>query len=439
MGHSHDHDTPVLTDPVRRRRARIILTAILVPLALLTLVGAWFLWPDGTAEKIELNDPYSAAAGVSFESGTVTDLREETCPSSGDTEAAGGEAQLCQVAYVAPAAGGSPVPVEVPPEIITAAGVDPGDRIKYLNLTEAVSGSAAPYIFVDFVRTAPILLLAALYAFVVVAVARWRGARALLGLVGAYGVLSTFMIPALVEGKPALLVGLVGSALIMIAVLYFAHGFTARTTTALLGTIFGLAVTTGLAAWATGAVHLTGVGDDAKYTLVNQVPELSLSGIILCGLLVAGLGVLNDVTITQSSAVWELAEAMPHRSARDLFTSAMRIGRDHIASTVYTIAFAYAGAVLPMLILVSLYDRALLDTFTSGELAEEVVRTLVGSIGLVLAIPVTTAIAVAVVKAVGPGDRSPAATRAPAASGRRRAGNVPDGGAPTAVEPAPRA
>ncbi|RZU61965.1 YibE/F family protein [Zhihengliuella halotolerans] len=404
MGHGHSHDDVRIADPVRRRRARTILSAILLPLALLTIVGTWFLWPTGGgAERVQLDDPYSAAAGVDFVSGTVRQVINETCPSSGDLEDAGGQAQKCDVAYVEPNAGGSPVPVEVPPEILAATGVEPGDQVRYLDLTNAVTGSAATYIFVDFVRTAPILLLSALYAFVVVLVARWRGFRALLGLIGAYFVLSKFMIPALVEGKPALLVGLVGSALIMIAVLYFAHGFTARTTTALLGTIFGLAVTTALAAWATGAVHLTGVGDDAKYTLVNQVPELSLSGIILCGLLIAGLGVLNDVTITQSSAVWELAESNPRRSAKDLFTAAMRIGRDHIASTVYTIAFAYAGAVLPMLILVTLYDRALLDTFTSGELVEEVVRTLVGSIGLVLAIPVTTAIAVAVVKAVGTG------------------------------------
>jgi hypothetical protein len=107
------------------------------------------------------------------------------------------------------------------------------------------------------------------------------------------------------------------------------------------------------------------------------------------------------VTITQSSAVWELYELAPGTGARKLFTSAMRIGRDHIASTVYTIAFAYAGAALPILIIVMLYNRPLGDTLTSAELSEEVIRTLVGSIGLVLAIPVTTLIAVLVVKATG--------------------------------------
>ncbi len=203
------------------------------------------------------------------------------------------------------------------------------------------------------------------------------------------------------EGKPPLLLALVGSTVIMIGVLYFAHGFSARTSTALLGTMFGLGITALLAAWATDAANLAGVGSHDATTLINTSANISISGVILCGLIISGLGVLNDVTITQSSAVWELYELAPGTSARKLFSSAMRIGRDHIASTVYTIAFAYAGAALPILIIVMLYNRPLGDTLTSAELSEEVIRTLVGSVGLVLAIPVTTLIAVLVVKATG--------------------------------------
>jgi uncharacterized membrane protein len=244
-------------------------------------------------------------------------------------------------------------------------------------------------------------LLAAVYAFVVVLVARWRGFRALLGLAGAYAVVAYFIIPGLVQGSPPILLGLVGSSVIMIGVLYFAHGFSARTSTALLGTIFGLVTTSLIAAWSTGAAHLTGLNDDADYTLSYATGSISLSGILVCGLIISGLGVLNDVTITQSSAVWEMHELAPESSARRLFAGAMRVGRDHIASTVYTIVFAYAGAALPLLILLSLQERPFVETISSGELAEEIVRTLVGSIGLVLAIPVTTGIAVLVVKAVG--------------------------------------
>ncbi|WP_165802603.1 YibE/F family protein [Arthrobacter sp. Bz4] len=405
MGHSHTHDTgnsePSPATIGARKRANLLLATILVPIGVLTVIGMMLLWPSGDRSSVTISNPYATADGVSIDVGQVERVSEEDCPSSQPTVDAGGEALQCQVAYTAPDAGGALVPVEVTPELARAGAVEAGDKIRYLNLDGVIQGGSAPYIFMDFVRTVPMMWLAVLYAVVVVAVARWRGLRAMIGLVGALVVLGQFILPGLVEGKPPLLLALVGSVVIMIGVLYFAHGFSARTSTALLGTLFGLSITALLAAWATESIYLFGVGDENAYALVNSSGEVSISGIIMCGLIISGLGVLNDVTITQSSAVWELYELAPNTSSRRLFSGAMRIGRDHIASTVYTIAFAYAGAALPLLILVSLYDRTLLENLTSGELAEEVVRTLVGSIGLVLAIPATTLIAVVVVKAVG--------------------------------------
>jgi uncharacterized membrane protein len=394
-----------------RRKANRILAAVLIPITLLTLAGMAMLWPSGSKEGISLANPYSAAPGVTFDTGTIQSVVTENCmqgatqQNQAPTQSPGQQGSDCTFAFTEPDKGGSPVKVVINPDIAKSHGVKPGDQIRYLNLSNAQGASASQgspaYIFVDFVRTLPIVLLALLYAAVVIAVARWRGFRALVGLVGAYFVLASFMLPGLVEGKPPLLLALVGSTVIMIGVLYFAHGFSARTSTALLGTIFGLGITALLAAWATNAANLAGVGNHDATTLVNTSANISISGVILCGLIISGLGVLNDVTITQSSAVWELYELAPGSSARKLFTSAMRIGRDHIASTVYTIAFAYAGAALPILIIVMLYDRPLGETLTSAELSEEVIRTLVGSIGLVLAIPVTTLIAVLVVKATG--------------------------------------
>jgi uncharacterized membrane protein len=244
-------------------------------------------------------------------------------------------------------------------------------------------------------------ILAVAFAATVIVVARLRGLRALLALGLAYVVLAAYILPALLEGRSPVLVGLTGSAAIMFVVLYFAHGISTRTTTALIGTLFGLTLTAALAGWATGAAHLTGLGSDESFLLLSSTKTLNLSQIVLCGIIIAGLGILNDVTITQASAVWELYEISPTIPARRLFTGAMRIGRDHIASTVYTMAFAYAGAGLPILLLLTLYERPLGTTLTGGEFAEEVVRTLVGSISLVLAIPITTAIGVLVVKTVG--------------------------------------
>jgi uncharacterized membrane protein len=117
--------------------------------------------------------------------------------------------------------------------------------------------------------------------------------------------------------------------------------------------------------------------------------------VFLAGVIISGLGALNDVTITQASSAWELRAAMPEASRLSVFTATMRIGRDHIASTVYTLAYAYIGSALPLLMYASTINRSLLDTLTSGEIASEIFRTLVASIGLVLAIPLTTAIAAA--------------------------------------------
>lgn len=400
------HHTDVLTDPARRRRANLILWILLAPVAVLAFVATLLLWPSAGINAQALENPFGTADGVELSTGTVTSTLRETCPSTEGLDEVGGKELLCEVSRISPDAGGATVALEVPPETTQSRPLKPGDRIKYLDLSHSTTTSSAPYVFVDFVRSMPLALLGTLYAVVVCLVARWRGLRALAGLGGGLFFIVTFMIPALLEGKSPLLVGLTSATVIMFAALYFAHGFSARTSTALLGTLFGLGVTAAIASWATDAAALTGATDESALTLSTVVPELSLSGLLLCGLLIAGMGVLNDVTITQSSAVWELAEIAPHSTARQLFASGMRIGRDHIASTVYTIAFAYTGAALPILVLVSLYDRPLIDTLTTGQMAEEVIRILVGSIGLVLAIPVTTAIAVAVVKATGPGKRS---------------------------------
>ncbi|MGO4491119.1 YibE/F family protein [Arthrobacter sp. 2YAF22_2] len=474
-GHSHTpqgHPEPTPRALAARKKANRILAAILIPLTLLTVAAMVLLWPSGSKEGIKLSSPYAAAPGVSFDTGKIQRVVVGSCmdgsgpgadaagaPADSAQGAAPGQGSQCSFAYTEPDKGGNPVKVVINPDVAKSHGVKIGDNIRYLNLSKAQGASAQgtpAYVFVDFVRTLPIVLLAILYAVVVIAVARWRGLRALIGLAGAYTVLVTFILPGLVEGKPPLLLAVVGSTVIMIGVLYFAHGFTARTSTALLGTMFGLGITAALAAWATDAANLAGVGNHDAATLANVSDHISISGIILCGLIISGLGVLNDVTITQASAVWELWELAPGTSARKLFSSAMRIGRDHIASTVYTIAFAYAGAALPILIIVMLYERPLGDALTSAELSEEVIRTLVGSIGLVLAIPVTTLIAVLVVKATGlrgaataadDGGRSavvvPATAEAAVAAGAlaggaldgaRLPGGVPEGSAEPAAE-----
>jgi uncharacterized membrane protein len=187
-------------------------------------------------------------------------------------------------------------------------------------------------------------------------------------------------------------VALVGATAIMFVVLYLAHGLSVRTSTALAGTLVGVAIIALLGLYAVDAARLSGVGGEGEL-LRLQAPDLNFRGLLTCAVIIAGLGILNDVTITQSSAVWELRAAAPEMTRRQLFTSGMRIGRDHIASTIYTIVFAYAGTALAVLLLLSLYDRPVFDLLTDEAIAEEVLRTLASAIGLVLAVPATTAIA----------------------------------------------
>jgi uncharacterized membrane protein len=138
--------------------------------------------------------------------------------------------------------------------------------------------------------------------------------------------------------------------------------------------------------------RLTGLTSEETVQLQSYDPTLNFSGLVLAGVVVAGLGVLNDVTITQASAIWQLREVSPELTWRELFSRGMAVGRDHIASTVYTIVFAYAGAALPLLLLFELYSQPVLVSLFSSAVAEEVIRTLVGAIALVLAVPLTTAV-----------------------------------------------
>ncbi|WP_349930451.1 YibE/F family protein [Glutamicibacter mishrai] len=402
MGHHH-HDEPILQDPKRRHRASIILWALLAPIGVLALVMVIALWPKGTYDKFALDGSMDTAGGATMATGTVTRSGVETCPSSEGLAAVGGKTLECTVTYVMPASGGAEIQMEIPPEMLQSRDVRPGDTLRYLDLSKVDTTSGSPYVFVDFVRTLPMTLLAIAYGVVVVLVAGWRGARAVIGLVGGIAFMIFFMVPALIEGGNPVVVGLTGATAIMFVALYFAHGLNAKTSTALLGTLFGLGVTAALALWLTDAAALTGANDESSMTLATVAPQISLPGLLICGVLVGGMGVLNDVTITQSATVWELAETSPKASAKELFFRGMRIGRDHIASTVYTIAFAYAGAALPILAIAAMSNQGFGVTLSSGEMAEEVIRILIGSIGLVLAIPVTTAIAVMVVKATGTG------------------------------------
>ncbi len=413
MSHSHSAPHP-LSEADRRRHAVAvrIMVVVLVPIAIWTVVAMVVMWPRHVHDHIRTDVSVLTAPGTDVVHGTVAKIAKGSCEGTegwtpGDTSTVCADLDVRMTD--GPDAGKT---AQVPLQAARyAAGVSVGQKVT-LYRTPVQGGGPAAYSFGEFSRTIPLLVVVAVFAAAVIAVARLRGLMALVGLAFAAFVMVEFMFPALISGANPVLVGLVGGSAIMFVVIYAAHGFSARSTTALVGTLFGLGLSA-LFGWVvTRWAHLTGVTTEDDYSLAASTPDMKLTSMVICGIIVAGLGVLNDVTITQASAVWELADG--ESNPRHLFRRAMRIGRDHIASTVYTIAFATAGTSIATILLIALYDQPLL-TILTGELeATEILRTLVGSIALVLAVPVTTAIGVALVRA---GRSAQRVERSPSGSG----------------------
>jgi uncharacterized membrane protein len=358
---------------------------LLVPVGLATVIGLIVLWPDGEPTRAQQAAATAQPPGTEYPDARVVSVEPFDCGLDPTVE------QTCANAVVEVLEGpgaGDFEQVELPPEVV-AAGVSEGDTLVLTRDAGAEGG--ATYGFFDYARDIPIIALALTFAVVVGVVARLRGLASLVGLAFAFFVLLQFLLPGLLAEESPTLVSLVGSAAIMFVVLYLAHGFSARTTTALVGTLFGLTLVAVLGSVAVSAARLIGVTNEETTRLQLYDPTLDFSALVLAGIIVAGLGVLNDVTITQASAIWQLREVSPEITWRELYTRGMTVGRDHIASTVYTIVFAYAGAALPLLLIFELSPQPLWTTVTSYALAEEVIRTLVGAIALVLAVPVTTA------------------------------------------------
>ncbi len=276
--------------------------------------------------------------------------------------------------------------------------LSPGTKIMMSWNGGGVAGSPSNYAFYDYARGVSLWVWGLVFAAVVIAVAQWRGLRALLGLALSGVVIVFFALPSILDGHSAVWVALVASAVILYLVLYLAHGVSLRTSAALLGTLCSLAVC-GVLAWlATITTQVTGLSSEDTTNLQAYAATVSTSGVLLAGFVIGALGVLNDVTITQSSATFELAKLSPKSSRRRTFLSAMRVGRDHIASTVYTLVFAYVGTALPLLLLFSIAGRPLGQVLTSDSVAIELVRAFVGGIGLALSVPLTTAIATLLAK-----------------------------------------
>jgi len=372
-------------------KTKITIFAIIIS-SIFVLVGAFLLRPTGNFNKI--SGALDAVAGSEYDTGQVIEITSEKClgfeQNSDPEQVAGGRCDVLRVEITSGEKKGTEGFVEFD---YANAGVEinEGTKMQLLRIPEP-EFSEDTYLFMDLNRSNLLIWVSIIFAIITIFIGRWRGVGAIVGLILTFLVLLYFMFPALLEGKSPLAVAVVAASGLVLILLYTAHGLSIRTSVAVLGTLFGIGLTAIISYLVVGFGNFSGISSDDDFLLAG-VTQIRLDGLLLAGIIFASVGVLNDVTVTQASSVWEIKESQPNYSYKELFVSGMRIGRDHIASTVYTLLFTYAGAALPTLLLIVLADRPSGFILSSEAISQEIVRTLVGSIGLVLAVPITTILA----------------------------------------------
>jgi uncharacterized membrane protein len=358
-----------------------VLLAVVGVIALAVLAGAVALWPRG-----ELARPAGAGQDDStrFVSATLTKVTRVDCEEADP----GVPGSIC-IKATARLAGGRQVSFDTTDP--TGGLFRAGQRVS-LAVAEQ-PGQPPTYYIQDLERGRPMLVLVALFVGAVIAFGRWQGIRSLVGLGLSFVVIVGFVVPAILRGHSPVAVAVTGAMAIMLFSLYLSHGVGPKTTAAVVGTALALGLTAALSIVFVGAASLTGLASEEALSANFAVGGLSLRGLLLAGIIIGGLGVLDDVTMSQASLVTELHQANPTAGMAALVAGALRVGRDHIAATVNTLFLAYAGAALPLLIVFVSGTDSLSTVATSEQVAVEVVRALCGSVGLIAAVPLTTVLA----------------------------------------------
>lgn len=273
------------------------------------------------------------------------------------------------------------------------------DDVVLVNAAESlVTGKTAAY-FVDFVREKAIIIVFLIFSAVAFIIGGKTGLRSLLGSIVGLAIIAMFVIPQILNGKNPLLVSIIGSAMFLGFSLYIVYGWKGMTHVAVIGMVFSLFLTGAFSIFAVRLTRLTGFGDENMMFLVQQSENnIDMRGILIAGIIISSLGVLDDLVVGQSSAVFQLYETNPDLSVAELYKRAMVIGRDHVAASVNTLILAYAGESLPMLLLFSLTNVDMRLALNVSYITEEIVQALAGTTGLFLSIPIATFIATRWVK-----------------------------------------
>ncbi|HTY39982.1 MAG TPA: YibE/F family protein [Candidatus Paceibacterota bacterium] len=277
---------------------------------------------------------------------------------------------------------------------------DPAQRVRVgetIIVAKNTDYQGDAYYMTDRYRLPALAILALIFVLAVLILGGVRGFTSLLGLSASMAVLFFFVVPNILGGHDPLFISFVGAVIIAVISLYLAHGFNRRTTIALAGTLITLGIALGLTIGFTSFAGLLGLSTEAGFYLRLNIGTLNLRGLLLAGIIIGMLGVLDDVTVGQATTVEEIKRADPKLGFAELYRRGLTVGREHIASLVNTLVLAYAGVALPLFLLLIVQAQnniaPLWLTVNSEPIAEEIVRTLVGSLALVCAVPITTLLA----------------------------------------------
>ncbi len=250
------------------------------------------------------------------------------------------------------------------------------------------------YLFKDFDRRLNLVLLAGLFFVLLILFAGWQGLRSIAMLLISFFAILFILVPLLLKGYNPVLVSFFVAVVILALVFFGTHGFKASVIVAFVGTVSAVVVTCLMSLWWVAVMRLSGFGSDASvYLNFNTDGRLDFAGLLLGSIIIGILGVLDDVSITQASVVEELKHANPSLDAHELYRRAIRVGRDHVSSLVNTLALAYVGVSLPLVLFLSTSEDSFDLILNQEVVAAELVRIIIGSIGVVLAVPLTTALA----------------------------------------------
>jgi uncharacterized membrane protein len=354
--------------------------------------GRWLFVPPDTPD--ETSEP----ASMSTETETMP-ARVIAVPEEGVDEVSGYPYQRVLLRVDAGSLEGQEIEIEEGTvNIISSEGLfGIGDRVLLVREETCIEDQCYEHVYIsDFVRTVPLLWIAVFFVGLILLVGRWRGLRSLSGMVLSLIVIFLFVLPLIKAKQDPVAVSVVGSAVLILASTYLVYGWNYKAHAAVIGMVLSLVLTLLLAWLFASWTHLTGFGssiEEASYLALELGPDLKFRGLALAGIIIGSLGVLDDVCVGQASAVFELANANRELSWRNLFRSGLNIGRDHIAAMVNTLMLAYVGASLPMMVVFTIYREPLWYRINREPITEEIVRTLVGSMGLILAVPITGLIA----------------------------------------------